>query len=45
MCGPVFNPGTEILERRSNEYVQQLYGKGSIIQFVKKARFEWTGHV
>jgi hypothetical protein len=43
--GPVFNPGTQVWERRSNEQVHQLNGKGSIVQFVKGARLEWIGHV
>jgi len=32
-------------EKRSNEHVQQVYGKGSIVQFVKGVRLEWAGHV
>lgn len=43
--GPVHNPDTQVWKRRSNEQVQQLYGKGSTIQFVKGARLEWAGHV
>jgi hypothetical protein len=31
--------------RKSNKEVQQLYGKGNIIQFVKGAKLEWAGHV
>lgn len=32
-------------ERRSNEQIQQLYGKGNIVQFIKGTRLEWAGHV
>lgn len=31
--------------RRSNKLVHQLYGKGSIEQFVKSAKLEWAGNV
>jgi len=34
-----------VWERRSNEQIKQLYGKGSITQFVKATRLEWSGHV
>jgi hypothetical protein len=43
--GPVYNPDTQVWERRSNEQIQQLYGKGNIVQFVKGTRLEWAGHV
>ncbi|KAL4125800.1 hypothetical protein QTP88_010040 [Uroleucon formosanum] len=43
--GPVYNPDTQVWERRSNEQIQQLYGKGNIVQFVKGTRMEWAGHV
>ncbi|XP_008189884.1 uncharacterized protein LOC103311866 [Acyrthosiphon pisum] len=43
--GPVYNPDTQVWERRSNEQIQQLYGKGNIIQFIKGTRLEWAGHV
>jgi len=45
MYGPVYNPDTQVWERRSNEQVQKLYEKGSIVQFVKGARLEWAGYV
>ena len=45
MYGPVYNPDTQVWERRSNEQIKQLYGKGSITQFVKGTRLEWAGHV
>jgi len=44
MYGSVYNPVTQMWERRSNVQVQQLYGIGSIVQFVKGARLEWAGH-
>jgi len=43
--GPVYNPDTQVWERRSNEQIQQLYGKGNIVQFIKDTRLEWAGHV
>ncbi|XP_025415570.1 uncharacterized protein LOC112687196 [Sipha flava] len=43
--GPVYNPDTQVWERRSNEQIKQLYGKGNIVQFVKGTRLEWAGHV
>jgi len=43
--GPVYNPDTQMWERSLNEQVQQVYGKGSIVQFVKGMRLEWAGHV
>lgn len=33
--GPVYHPDTQMWERKSNEQVQQVYEKGSIVQFVK----------
>jgi len=45
MYGPVYNPDTRVWERRLNEQVQQLYGNGSIVQFVKGAILEWAVHV
>jgi len=35
--GSIYNPNTQVWERRSNDQVQQLYEKGSIVQFVKGA--------
>jgi hypothetical protein len=43
--GPVYNPDTQVWERRSNEQIQQLYGKGNIVQLIKDTRLEWAGHV
>jgi len=33
--GPVYHRDTQMWERKSNEQVQQVYEKGSIVQFVK----------
>jgi len=43
--GPVYNSDIRVWERRSNEQVQQLYGKGNIVRFAKSTRLEWAGHV
>jgi len=43
--GLIYNPETQIWERRSNERLKQLYGKESIVQFIKRSRLEWAGHV
>lgn len=42
MYGFVLNTDTEVWEKRLNEEVQKLYGKGRIIQFVKGKRLEWV---
>jgi hypothetical protein len=43
--GLVYNPDNQVWERRSNEQIQQLYGKGNIVQFIRGTRLEWAGHV
>lgn len=42
---PVYNCEIQVWERRLNEQLKQLYGKGSKIQFIKDARLERRGHV
>ena len=43
--GPIFNPETQIYERRSNENIKSLYNKPDILYFIRKKRLEWFEHV
>jgi len=43
--GPVYNPDLRTFERRKNENLYQLYGKPTILTFIRTKRMEWFGHI
>ncbi|KAL4083661.1 hypothetical protein QTP88_028977 [Uroleucon formosanum] len=43
--GPVYNLDLGTFERRKNENLYQLYGKPTILTFIRTKRMEWFGHI
>jgi len=41
ICGPVYNVGSGVFERRRNDKLQRYYSHQSICQFI--CRIEWVG--
>jgi hypothetical protein len=45
MFGPVYNLDLGTFERRKNEHLYQLYGKPTILTFIRTKRMKWFGHI
>lgn len=43
--GLLYNTDLQVWERRTIEQLTLLYGKESIVQFLKNTRMEWADHV